>query len=331
MATIELGDAFSSNVVGVRNIDVTNQQQFGAVTALAVMEPLTVIPALENLLARSYTTVGRVAKIQNRIEQPIVRFSLEEMHQFLDFAAVEVSSQVRAEFLKGLQTEINPSSNAFDISDKLRVLGSRVKVGTVIAKRLGIYQFRDLDSRGITFSDTNPVWTAAGGEVRVYGDSPIASPNPTDAEAAFISLPETAAQSNGAATFDGTTGIVAGASVFNAERDTFLPILLDDGVDTAWAYIASVTNATTIVLGTFEDLTDISTGAGAVTITWTVPAYYKISKIIENLVILLAASDLLAAMGEFDIAAEYRKEYEDALRGFVLPVFRLPVEEERNE
>jgi hypothetical protein len=342
MATVQIGSTGAAVVVGFNTISNSGNVQNLAttVTAAPVMVASDTLDMMYNFLARAYDTTGRgrAPRAADRPQWAQARFSVEEIYDVLDHAAREVALSVRSDFLKPLWQTINPSSNAFDQSDKLRLLGSRVKVGSapddVIAQKLGIYQFGDITSRGVGWTDTQPVYTNVGGELKVYGDTPT-TPNPSDAEATFIKLPEVTTFTS-VGTLTGTSqtatfAITTPTDNFDTTRDLHVLAKLSDGSETVWSLISAVSDTSNISLTGIQLLTDMDQGAGAVTITWYVPAFYEMPRILEKLVVQLAAGDLFSSLGEMDMATEAYQQYTDALREFALPQYALPIESEENE
>jgi hypothetical protein len=337
MAVVTAGTTTCSVIVDFNTVLNNDIQDLAAVPAANVLVPSDTLDLVFNFLERAYdiTGRGRAPRAQDRPSWAQAQFSVEEIYDALDNAAREVAMRVRSDFVKTLWQTINPSTNVFDQSDKLRLLGSRAKVGTVIAQKLGIYQYGDLVSRGIVWTDSQPVYTNVGGELLVYGDTPT-TPNPSDAEATYIKLPEITTFTNtGAVTIagDNITGTIlltGGGDTFDTTRDLHVLIKLDDAVDTAWSLISTVSNSTNISITGIQSLAAIAPTPTTITLTWYVPAFYEMPRILEKLIVELAIGDLMTSRGEFQKAAESYRQYQDALQEFALPQYALPLEAEQS-
>lgn len=279
------------------------------------INPLTLIEAIEDKMTRSQLSFERVASSEDRVRQPLVRFSIQEIIDILDYAAVEVLTNVRSEYLTSFQEIKTPSSGVFNLADTIRLLGTTVKVNDNLAFRLGVYQFEDTLSRGITPSDSEPMYIHPSANVEVHADTV----NPTDSQATFISLPvEITRTSSGS--FDPNTNTLTTDDDIFTTSETGLVVYLSDSTNEGYGWIETVSDDNEVVVRHTGTLTPITTPT---TVRLIVPIVSQLSTVLQSLVIELAAADMFAAMGEIGLMETCLKDYARLLQRYRLAYFPL--------
>lgn len=296
MPDVNVTASYSSTILAENSVTSTIAP---AADTTGVLEFRDLLPALEDILQRATYPAERLAHPSDRVLRPASRFSLQELVWILDEAAIETVLQVKARYLKPLQTSKSPSGAAWSLTDVVRLLGSTVSVDGNKAKRVSFEQHKDLVSRGITFSDSYPVYVHEGAEMTVFGDTT----DPDDAAATWITLPAPVAKSatvtvagGGHGAFNAVQLTVTAGDEFVEGRDHYLPAYLNDGAGIeGWGYIYTYSSSTVITLWHDVDFTTISTPG---TLTWTVPAFYQLPEILKNACLQLAAAYCFAQIGE---------------------------------
>lgn len=110
-------------------------------------------------------------------------FEDDDLQRRIDRSARYVAARIRGRFLRDLMETINPD----DLSNyqTLRILGSRTRVGSVIAQRRSFAGDIKVQASGRAASDAFPSWTYEDHELQVRGNTL----NPATATVSLIRLP----------------------------------------------------------------------------------------------------------------------------------------------
>lgn len=281
-----------------------------------------VLPALETRLQRFVLPAERRATISERARSPLVRFSVSEMIGFLEDAAIQVATRADSQYLQSLRTTRSPSGGSWDFSNDLRLLGGTVTIdGVVRAQRMSGDARDDLISRGVTISETSPVYTLEGSDLHVYGGT---LDNPDTATIDVITRP--------APVFVTATGTyTSGTNVFTITSGGPLDADLHTLVDA----VITDTSGGPAIRGILTDINEGSqnvrldidgTGfgnSGTITMTWKTPGYSMMSEFLEEAVVELAAADMFAAMGEVNAVTSALETFESQMKTYGLRFFKI--------
>lgn len=271
---------------------------------------LDVIEGLEDRLRRVNLLEQRVCTSEERAFYPNSRFSILELIDLANYAALEIVTEVKSDHLLPL---IGVETPVWDFSDSLRILGStaRVEVGVpYIANRVTYDYVEDIRSRGDSFTDTTPVYTTSSDEFKIIGDTE----DPSGAKVDVVLVPKDVSVlvSGGAFAFDHLTGELTSTLGFT-DYDLGIPVGLSNG-DYGW--IKERISSTKVKLYSYKTFSTGSFYAGFVR-----PLFMYLPENLTGLVIELAAADMFAMLYEIAMSESCMQDYRRKMDRYKLSLF----------